>query len=125
MTQWEKEDIPDSDKLYMRVHVNQLGPDRKLHKGIFREREGAMSVDWEKYSTPFEARNRAKDPQKNGVITLVAKNVRNIEGLKVEHDPIDDNQAHSEVDCVEDDVEITKYRFQLFKLVNQWEIDPF
>jgi hypothetical protein len=68
-----------------------------------------MSVDWTKYTTSLETRNRGRIPSDNAVISMVAGAVRAIEALVVEHAPIQDssieeggnqlkpNRAHSEV----------------------------
>ncbi len=62
-----------------------------------------MSTDWNKYSTPLETRLRAKNPQANIVIALVAGDVRAIEGQRIEHTPINPsdeqagNRAHTDV----------------------------
>ena len=56
MTAWPVEDIPDGDKLFMRVHRNWC-PGGDLSPGVFRDHGGGMSTDWERYSTPQEARD--------------------------------------------------------------------
>src|SRR5579864_525058 len=90
------EQIPDPHRLFMRVPVGWLSqPERQLHPGIFREIQGAISVDWEKFSTPQQTRNRARNPSQNGVISLVTGKVRAIEGLSVEHEPLRSNRSHS------------------------------
>ena len=69
--------IPNPDRVFMRVPVQWLrSPAHQLHEGVFRETEGAMSVDWENYSTSKETRDRARNPRQNGVIALVAGDVR-------------------------------------------------
>lgn len=106
---WPKEEIPDEASLFMRLHrcfilQNDVGPN------AFREHGGGMSVDWNKYSTALETRNRGRgSPLDNGVISMIAGAVRAIEGLVVEHAPIQENlldeigdaipsnRAHSEV----------------------------
>ncbi len=105
---WPKEDIPDNASLFMRIHkrfilAGDVGPH------AFRDHARGMSVDWDKYSTPQETRNRARIASDNAVISLVAGAVRAIEPLVVEHAPIQDNsfeeggnplkpnRAHSEV----------------------------
>jgi hypothetical protein len=128
MSKWVEEDIPDSSKLFMRVSIKKIPPEKVLRPGMFREKEGAMSVDWDQYSTPEETRNRGRNPSENGIIALISHDVRAIEGLNVKHDPKDENRSHSGVYGVEangDDAMKTKNRLQLFKLVEKWEIDPF
>jgi hypothetical protein len=82
----------------MRVHQNGLKPRGELHAGVFRGRKGGMSTDWSRYATPEETRQRATSPpEHNGVVGLPVGGVREIQGLRVVHDPKDDNQAHTEV----------------------------
>jgi hypothetical protein len=124
------EHIPEPDRLFMRVHVKLL-PTRQLHAGIFRERLGAMSVDWERYSSAEDTRGRAPNPDENGVIALITGDVRRIEGLSVEHEPLRSNRAHSGIHgltlpgSLPAEESKTKRRSLLLDLVNGWEIDPF
>ena len=126
------ERIPDPDRIFMRVPLQWLRPPaRQLHPGVFKETEGAMSVDWERYSTAQETRDRARNPTQNGVIALVTGNVRGIEGLSVEHEPIRSNRAHTGIHGLTQPGSLpaeeskTKRRTLLFDLVTGWEIDPF
>jgi hypothetical protein len=126
------ENIPDPDRLFMRV-ANGWLPSRILHPGIFRETGGAVSVDWEKYSTAEQTRYRARNPSQFGVIALVAGKVRKIEGLSVQHEPIKSNRAHSGIhgltisQTLPPEESKTKKRSDLFATIEQggWEIDPF
>lgn len=124
------EPIPDPDRVFMRVPVGWL-PGSQFHPGIFREIEGAISVDWEKYSTADETRGRARNPSQNGVIALVVGAVRLIESLSVEHEPILSNRAHSGIHgltqpgALPAEESKTKRRKLLFDLVTGWVIDPF
>ena len=127
---WEPEEIPNAGKLFMRVHVRQLLKD-KLHPGIFRPHRGrstdspaGMSTDWEKYSTAEQTRNRHPNPESNGVISLIAGIIRSIEGLRVQHEPINDNSAHTEVYGLEG-VNKVRRRKKLFDHFNVWLIDPY
>jgi hypothetical protein len=126
------EQIPDPDRTFMRVHVQWLRPPtRALHAGVFREIEGAISTDWEKYSTAKETRDRGRNPGQNGVIALVTGNVRGIEGLSVKHEPLPSNRAHSGIHGLTQPGSLpaeeskTKRRALLLGLVTGWEIDPF
>ncbi|HUP59279.1 MAG TPA: hypothetical protein VNA69_02540 [Thermoanaerobaculia bacterium] len=83
---WPKEAIPDDDILYMRVHLNNLR-DGELQPGVFQDREGSMSTNWQKYCpTPEEARAKARNPARNGVIQAVVRDVRAARQV-VEHSP--------------------------------------
>jgi hypothetical protein len=124
VTVWPKEDVPNGGNLYLRVHVN-LVPDGKLHPNVFREQQGSMSTDWEKYSTPEETQARTGEPEKNGVVALVAGGVRGI-GLQVEHSPDvqRNNRAHTDVTGIGSGVRKTTMRAKLFQRFNQWLIKP-
>jgi len=140
---WPREVIPDSDRLFLRVHIRLLQPSQELHPGIFREHDGSMSVDWERYSTAEESRGRAGEPSANGVVTLVAGEVRSISGLAVEHSPDEErsNRAHSDVlgistpvapaspidpvVAMSEGTRKTMVRAKLLDLCNGWIINPF
>jgi len=95
LTYMNIEDIPDPDRLYYRIHRSYY-PEGKLNLSVFRDIQGGMSVDWEKYSTPTETRSRANNPEANGVISMVAVDVRSIP-QQVEHRPSKSNVSHSEI----------------------------
>ena len=126
MVDWPVEEIPDEDFLYYRVHRNYVvTTGGKLHPGVFIEREGSMSVDWAKYSTAEQARLRAKTPDRNGVLALIAGDVREIEELQVRHEPRPANRAHSGVVGIPPgDPDRTRVRAQLHQRVDGWEIEP-
>lgn len=63
----------------------------------FQNRDGGMSVDWNKYSTPSLSQQRARSPSNNGIVSFVTGDLRALHGQTVEHDPLPDNQSHSEV----------------------------
>jgi hypothetical protein len=122
--------IPDSDRLFMRVHVELLRSGA-LRPNIFREQNGAMSVDWEKYSTPAESRARAAVPLQNGIVSLVAGKVRKVEGLTVGHEPLKKNRSHSGIRGLMQSGSLpaeeakTMRRLKLFEIVgDRWEIHP-
>lgn len=105
---WPKEEIPDEAAVFMRVHRNFIQGE-ELGPNTFRDHGRGMSVDWSNYSTPLETQGRARNPNDNAVISMVVGHIRLIEGLVVEHDPIQENgtdetgkpiqpnRAHSEV----------------------------
>jgi hypothetical protein len=129
---WPIEVIPNDDRLFLRVHIALL-PSKVLHPGIFREQGEGMSTDWEKYSTAEEARRRARDPSKNGIVALVAGVVRSIDDLEVRHAPdyARRNRAHSLVLGIDSPGPLppaakkTMVRALLFESFRTWEIDPF
>lgn len=94
----------------MRVHKQYLTRPGRISASCFRNRRDSttgrvgMSTDWRKYATPEECRARARVPDDNGVIEMVAGRVeQEIPGQKVEHTPIQgrenipDNRAHTDV----------------------------
>jgi hypothetical protein len=50
-----------------------------------------MSVDWDRYATPHQTRDRARTPKDNAVISMVVGAVRAVEGLALEHEPVQEN----------------------------------
>lgn len=88
----------------MRVHKNIIKADDTIHAIAFRNHgegdEDGMSTDWNKYSTPEETRNRAyktKPSWEGGVVQMVVGDVRTIPDQIVQHDPLIDNPAHTNV----------------------------
>lgn len=94
---WPVEVVPDEDRLFMRVHKNNIRDGEPL-PGAFKDHGGGMSTDWEKYSTPAETRERGAQAAANyGIISLPVGDTRNIPGLSVVHTPLNDNRAHTDV----------------------------
>ncbi|TAK55850.1 MAG: hypothetical protein EPO24_11710 [Bacteroidetes bacterium] len=118
---WEQELIPDSDTLFLRVHKNNYNKETHVPRPIaFDDHGGAMSTDWNKYSTPEETRNRTpKKPDSYGVLSLIVKDVRSIHNQKVEHTPRLENRDHTDVIGLKD----TEARIK-FSEIFKWEILP-
>ena len=114
-TNWPVEEIPDNDSLYMRVHKTYLTGEG-LNPGVFNDKEGGMSTDWNRYSTPQQAQGRAKTPAHNGIISLNVGGVREAQ-MTVSHEPISQNRAHTEVIGEKD----SEARLKLLRLA-RWEI---
>ena len=126
---WSKEVIPDSSSVLLRLHQNLI-PDGEVRPNVFRDQGGGMSVDWREYSTALETRNRGKIPADNAVISLPAGGIRQIEGLVVEHDPVQENsfdkngnplrpnRAHSQVIGEK----TTERRLKLSRIDWRWEM---
>lgn len=95
---WPPEQIPDRDRLFMHIHKTWRR-NGAVSPGAFENHGAGMSTDWEKYSTPEQTRERARVPEKNAVISLVAGEVREVPGQKVEHTPDVErsNRAHTDV----------------------------
>lgn len=108
---WQIEHIPDSDHVYRRVHVNffiTYSNFEVIPPSAFRDNNG-ISVDWEKYTTPEE--KRARESKKNGIIKIQAGIVRKYRNLTVDHSPLNENRAHSNI-----------IGLNLFKKVDQTDI---
>jgi hypothetical protein len=116
---WEIENIPDEDVVYMRLHRSMIDPEGNLNPGLIRLRPGehGMSVDWNKYSTPEETRNRAKVPADNGVVSFPVGGVRKIPFQEVLHAPIPQNQAHAEIIGDKKDPEIRLRFMQICTII--------
>jgi len=135
---WPIEHIPDADSVFYRVPVGFLRADRKPHPGVFRENKGSMSVDWEKYSTAAECRERPGKPERFAVLKLPAQGIRAISNLRLDHDPAYFpnakppliNRAHAGVigvACQPFVIEVgyeERVRLELFDLAKDWEIAP-
>jgi len=138
MSSWPVEDIPDEDALFYRVPVGSLNPtDPQVHPGVFRENKGSMSVDWARYSTASETRARTGHAARFAIIKLVTGRVREIDGVSVQHSPVQeepgqpDNRAHTDVFGMETAPSGApifgrkeKVRSELFDRFNTWEIPP-
>lgn len=98
MTDWPSEEIPDDNRLFMRVH-ERWRDDSGIAPAAFRNHNDGMSTDWEKYSVAQETRLRARVPAKNAVVSLLAGEVRCVPGQNVQHTPDveNKNRAHTDV----------------------------
>ncbi len=121
-----KEIIPDSCRLFLRVHRKNIWDDKPV-PGAFREHgEGdnkSMSTDWGKHSSAEEARSRANVPQSNSIIRLIVGDLRAI-ALQVTHNPDSsrNNPAHTDVKGIAEDKDLkNKVRLQLLDLY-EWVI---
>ncbi len=78
---WDTETIPDKDVLYKRIHENHI-EDGEVMPITFKEQgkhdNKGMSTDWKKYSTPKETKLRARSPKKNGVVSFVTGDLRDL-----------------------------------------------
>ncbi len=91
---WDVEEIADEEILYRRIHT-QWFVDGELTPGAFKDYE--MSTDWKRYSSAEEARQRARNPNLNAVVSLVAGEARHYAGQLVQHAPLPENRAHTNV----------------------------
>ena len=126
---WPKEEIPNSSSVLLRVHKDLI-PDGEVKPNLFRDQGAGMSVDWCEYSTPLETRNRGKIPTDNAVISMPVGGIRQIDGLFVEHNPVQENsldkngkplrpnRAHSQVIGEK----TTERRLKLSRIDWRWEM---
>ena len=107
--------IPDAASVFMRAH-RDFFVRGELQPGVFRNRQGAMSVDWDKYSNAEQTRDRARsNPLDNAVISMRVGGMRAINSLDVVHVPLEGNQAHSESVLPADET-LTETRVHLLRL---------
>ena len=87
--------ISDEEALFRRIHPVHLNREEgTVSSAAFRGRDSyALSVDWEKHTTPEET---VKKHPEHSVASLKAKVPRRI-GQKVEHTPSRRNKAHSSI----------------------------
>ena len=107
--------IPDADSVFMRAHKDYIR-DGDLVPGVFREQDGSMSVDWNKYSSKEDTKRRAKTQANNAVVSLSVGGIRKINDLDVKHTPEPSNRAHSEVDLPNNREQLTEVRLLLRRL---------
>ena len=125
MPPWQPEDIPDPNRLFLRVHRDQARV--ALAPNVFVEHSGGMSTDWERYAIPETTRaSGRKHSGEYGIVVLVAGAVRSVPGLSVEHTPEDANRAHTDVRGIgETGPQTTERRHLLFeKFDKRWLIEP-
>ena len=124
---WPIENIPDAHLLFMRVHRNHIQNGQPI-PGVFKNRgEGeqeGMSTDWSRHSTADQTKLRAINPAwRGGVIQMVVGDVRKIPKQTVEHAPLPDNRAHTNVKGPKkESVEGTQIRY-LFMRIWRWAIE--
>lgn len=116
---WAIETIPDADFVFMRAH-RMYFRDGELQPGVFRNRSGGMSVNWDKYASAEETKQQAsKLPNENAILSMPVTAVRQIGQLKVEHSPQPENRAHSEIyGLPEDREQCTEVRVLLRRISN-------
>jgi len=119
---WEIEHIPNEAATFMRAHRDHIR-NGDLQPGVFQVRNGGMSVDWDKYSSPQDTRQRGREPLANAVISLSVLKIRAIEDLDVKHSPIlppeSPNRSHSNVTGIpESRIKLTKTRVLLLDISN-------
>lgn len=99
---WLVEPISNDDHLFMGIHRTWVKPDGDVSPGAFKNRGNGMSTDWSRYSTPEQTRDRRRNPKDNLVVQMEVGRVRSIPGQSVEHTPLLENRAHTDVFGVKD-----------------------
>lgn len=95
-----KEEIPDKDRLFRRIHKQYLTRAGRISPSGFKGNtvdKNSMSTNWEKYSTPILTKEEAPTPGDNAVISFNAGEAREMQEVDVKHEPIPVNRAHSSV----------------------------
>ncbi|NVM27406.1 MAG: hypothetical protein HWN65_01080 [Candidatus Helarchaeota archaeon] len=91
------EDIPNEDQLYYRYHKQYYKKRGEIRASCFRIINNVISTNWSRYSTPEICQEQAKVPSDNGIIKINVGEVRNIDLLDVQHNPREDNRAHTHI----------------------------
>lgn len=117
---FEKEEIPDEDQLFYRIHKSYIVKG-VLTPGAFQEKGGSMSTDWSKYSNAQLLLSRAKNPNDNGIVKFIVGSVRNIE-LTVEHAPLPENRSHTDVIGIPPKGELKISMRAKLKEMCEWEV---
>lgn len=135
---WEVEPIPDGDKLFIRVHKQNLLVNNQgkvvMSPGALRKKfvDPGLSVDWSRYATPEETRARTGKAELYGVKEAVVGDVRAIASTHVEHAPIQaesgelGNRAHSQVSVSFDtslNENMDAWRIDMNEAFTTWVID--
>ncbi len=94
-----QEQIPDDANLFMRIHRDWLLDNGEVKPGFFRNipPDDGMSCDWDKYSTAAQTKERARNPNFNGVLQFAACDARSLPDQHLAHDPQQENRAHSQL----------------------------
>lgn len=124
------EEIPNEDKLFYRIHINNIDLDetdskQRIKPSAFdpmpKPNSVQMSVNWSKYMDAVATKQSAKNPIKNGVLSFIANNIRNKPiNLNVTHQPTA-NRAHSIIHDVVSEKNDPEIRLLLRDSCN-WEI---
>ena len=148
---WQIENIPNSDRLYFRIHKQNVF-DNKDYTNIIRPRAfcntpangNNMSTDWDKYTTPQQTLDHVSKQYKTGktefknkddfgVVSFSVDKIKEIDkNHTVLHDPIENipeiigdpsNRAHAIVDGkISGDKEDSLEVRALFAEIANWEI---
>lgn len=100
----DKGNILDEHYTFMRVHRQNIDfeekdPKRMIKLSAFYPQGDNLSVDWAELCSAEETKYRAsKNPERNGVIRMLAAEIRTGRfPLTLDHSPSKNNPAHSEI----------------------------
>jgi hypothetical protein len=114
---WPQEQIPDSDDVFMRVHESFV-KNGEYQPGVFRDHEGGMSTNWQKYCpTAEDSRQKASTPANYGVLQMNVSDIRRGPEI-VTHTPLPNDRSHTDVIG---NKKLTAERFRLHKL-SHWAL---
>ena len=128
--QYPIEEIPNNDILFYRIHQQYIDHEendekKRIKPSAFdpqpKPNGTEMSVDWSKYSTAQDSKERARKPEKNGIVSFNSASIRESPPqLKVNHRPTY-NRAHSIIFDVLPDSNDPEIRIKLRREC-KWEI---
>lgn len=124
--------IGEKEKLFYRIHQVNIDkevnhPKRKIKPSAFDPQPKGnsvnMSVNWQKYClTAEDAKNKAKNPVLNGIVSFISTSIRNHPILlDVKHSPGND-QSHSHIHEVLSEKNDPEIRMLLRESCS-WEIE--
>ena len=124
------EEIPNEAILFYRIHTEYIDREenddkKKIKPSAFdpqpKPHGTEMSVGWNKYCSAQNIKDRARKPEKNGVVSFNSTKVRESPpALNVAHRPTS-NRDHSIIFDVLSDVNDPEIRIKLRRIC-QWEI---
>lgn len=119
------EEIPNEDQLYYRYHKQYYKNPGEIRASCFKIKNNVISTNWSKYSSPEETKSQANEPNDNGVIEIEVSDIRNINLLDVQHNPILGNIAHTHIvgfEKCESKADKNELRVKLSEISN-WAIE--
>lgn len=123
--------VSDGDCLYRAVHVQHMRDDGSIRPIAFctggpceGTNEEFVSVDWSRFSSPLECRNRRRAPEKNHVFSLRVHDVRALNIVRsVEHRPSGCNYAHAGVFATEERFYRNELRLELLRIATRVDLE--
>lgn len=132
---WQREEIPDTDAVYRAIDETFVNGDSFSPSGFktHGDDDAGVSVFWEEYASPQEVKDYFPNPSQKGVVELIKQAVEdNVPQSRVVHDPVgperakelgvDPNPAHSLIERLDGPVD-EEFKIKL-KRVASWVTDP-